>query len=97
MEPGGPELEKVIALTDRFITCGDPEKVAFWLGYRHGIKHHFRCIDSVIPPEESRCFIEVAGQGHRDKFIEAYAYGYQNGFDGRSPREILGERDGAKE
>lgn len=91
METGEAEFEKVIKITDKFIAQGNPVEVAFWLGYRHGIKHHLLGIDNVVPSEEHRCFIEVAEQGHSDKFTEAYAHGYQNGIVGRSIHEILGE------
>jgi len=92
MAPGEAEFEKVIEITDKFIAQGNPQEVAFWLGYRHGIKHHLVGIDSVVPSEEHRRFIEVAEQGHSDKFTEAYAHGYRNGIEGRSFHEILGEK-----
>jgi len=91
------EFEKVIELTDKFMARGNPQEVAFWLGYRHGVKHHLLGIDSVVSSEEHRRFIEVAEQGHSDKFTEAYAHGYQDGIDGRSCRQILGgEEDASK-
>ena len=96
MEPGEAEFEKIIEITDKVIAHGNPKEVAFWLGYRHGIRHHLFDIDSVVPSERHRRFLEVAEQGHRDKFIDAYARGYRNGIDGRPPREILGEREGIK-
>jgi len=92
MEPGEAEYATVIETTDRLIARGNPDEAAFWLGYRHGFKHHLLGIDSIVPAEDHRCFIEVAEHGHRDGFIDAYARGYQNGIDGRSFREILGEK-----
>jgi len=97
METREAEFESIIEITDRFIAHGNPEEVAFWLGYRHGIKHHLLGIDSAVPSEGHRCFIEVAEQGHVDKFIDAYAHGYQDGIDGKPPREVLGEREGKNE
>lgn len=93
MGPDEAELEKVIEITDELIARGNRQQVAFWLGYRRGIKHHLLRVGSVVPSEEHRYFIEVAEQGHSDKFTEAYAQGYQNGIDGRSFREILGENE----
>ncbi len=92
VETGEAEYEKVIEITDRLIASGNPQQVAFCLGYRHGIKHHLVGIDSVVPPEEHRRFIEVAEQGCSDKFTEAYAHGYVNGITGRLFREILDEK-----
>ncbi len=93
MGTGDAEFEKVIEITDRLIAWADPVEIAFWLGYRHGAKHRLLGIDSPLPPDEHRCFIEVAEQGHTDKFIDAYAHGYQNGIDGRSPCEVLVDRE----
>ncbi len=92
VETGEAEYEKVIEITDRLIASGNPQQVAFWLGYRHGIKHQRVGIDSVLPTEEYRRFIEIAEQGHSDKFTEAYAHGYVHGIVGRSFREILDEK-----
>ncbi len=95
MEPGEAGLERIIEITDEFIAHGNPDEVAFWLGYRHGIKHHLRGIVHGLPAEERRRFTEIVDQGHRDKFIDAYARGYLTGIDGTRSDEILHERDGA--
>ncbi len=89
METDEARLDWIVETTDEFIAHGNPAEVAFWLGYRHGIKHYLRGIANVVPSEEHQRFIEVVDQGHRDKFIDAYARGYLNGIDGKSPRELL--------
>lgn len=91
MDTDEAKFEKIIEFTDGFLARGSPEEVAFWLGYRHGIKHHLLDVDSAFLSEGHRRFLNVAEQGHDDKFIVAYARGYRSGIDGRSPREVLGE------
>ncbi len=93
MKPDETQLETIIEITDELIAQGNAVEAAFWLGYRHGVKHYLGGIANVRPSEEHSRFIEIVSQGHRDRFIDAYARGYLNGIDGRSPREIRDERE----
>ena len=90
------KFRKIIEFTDRFLACGSREDVAFWLGYRHGIRHHLLDVGDAVSCEGHQRLIEVAEQGHAakchaDQFILSYARGYRSGRDGRLPDEILGK------
>lgn len=94
MDTDQAKFEKIIEFTDRFLACGTHEDIAFWLGYRHGIKHHLLDAGGTPSSEGHLRLKEVAeqgpaDQGHADRFVVAYARGFRSGLDGRLPEEIL--------
>ncbi len=92
MEADGTELENVAAFIERLIAQSKHEEAAFWIGYLGGLKRRLFGGNPLIRSEDINS-LQIIGQGQIETFIAAFVCGYFDGFDGKSSRQLIDERN----
>lgn len=78
------ECKPLFRIIDQMIESSDPLRAEYFRGYHRGIETQVLGVsDEWI--EEHRMLIDYSVGGSGDAYIDSYARGYHDGFEGRTP------------
>jgi hypothetical protein len=79
------ESTGLFSMIDRLIDISEPERAEYLRGYQRGIRASVQGVLSDERAEEHRTLIEHSGGGSGDPYIDSFARGYRDGFEGKQP------------
>ena len=74
----------LFSIIDRMIDTSDPLRAEYFRGYHRGIESQVFGVSDEWN-EEHRILIDYSIVGSGDSYIDSYARGYHDGFEGRTP------------
>jgi hypothetical protein len=78
------ECTGLLSMIDRMIDTSEPQRAEYLRGYQRGVRVSVLGVsDERI--EEHSLLIDYSGGGSGDPYIDSYARGYREGFEGKTP------------
>jgi hypothetical protein len=81
------ECAALLSMVARFIDTSEPLQAEYFRGYHRGLRLHVLGV-SDEKTEEHHTLIESSIGGSGNPYIDSYARGYQDGFEGMTPESI---------
>jgi len=87
---GGDKVDKedgagLYSMIDRLIDISEPERAEYLRGYQRGMRVGVQGVFFDDTSEEHRTLIDYSDGGSGDPYIDSFARGYRDGFEGKQP------------
>ena len=79
------ECAGLFSMIDRLIDISEPERAEYLRGYQRGLRVSVQDVILDERAEEHRTLIDHSGGGSGDLYIDSFARGYRDGFEGKQP------------
>jgi len=79
------ECDGLFSMIDRLIDISEPKRAEYLRGYQRGIRVSVQGVLSDDVAEEHRTLIDHSCGGSGDLYIDSFARGYRDGFEGKQP------------
>jgi hypothetical protein len=87
---GGDKVDKedcagVFSMIDRLIDISEPERAEYLRGYQRGMRVSVQGVILDERADEHKTLIDHSDGGSGDLYIDSFARGYRDGFEGKQP------------
>ena len=82
------ECADLLSIIERLIVISEPQRAEYLRGYHRGIRVHVLGVSEERTEEQQhRLLMDQSGSDNGNRYIDWYAQGYRQGFEGKSPED----------